>query len=294
ALVSPTPPSYEEATAGTATHYPPSSTGMIATSGGSLSGRYQKALLISVGSASLTIYLKCILLYFKVLLSTHSTMYNYAIVVISFFQVYAILMIQLLVTLAIVAIFTFCDPVKDYIQSNPSWYWASYAVFFVTYLTLSCCSAPRRRFPWNLILLCIFLSLRVSCLNSFYNTKSVVMCLGITAAVCLLVTVFSFQTKFDVTSYQGVLFVFCMVMFLSGLVLTLVLPFQYVPWLDATYAVLGAILFTMFLAFDTQLLMGNKRYSMSPEEYVFASLNIYLDIIYIFSFFLQIFGTKQE
>lgn len=83
-------------------------------------------------------------------------------------------------------------------------------------------------------------------------------------------------------------------MFISGLVLAIVLPFQYVPWLDATYATLGAILFTMFLAFDTQLLMGNKRYTLSPEEYVFATLNIYLDIVYIFSFFLQIFGTKQE
>uniref|UniRef100_A0A3B4GP76 Protein lifeguard 2 n=1 Tax=Pundamilia nyererei TaxID=303518 RepID=A0A3B4GP76_9CICH len=212
-------------------------------------------------------------------------------------KVYSILMIQLLVTLAIVALFTFCDPVKDYIQTNPGWYWASYAVFFVTYLTLSCCSAPRRQFPWNLILLVIFtlsLSYMTGMLSSFYNTKSVVMCLGITAAVCLLVTVFSFQTKFDVTSYQGVLFVFCMVMFISGLVLALVLPFQYVPWLDGVYAVLGAILFTMFLAFDTQLLMGNKRYTMSPEEYVFATLNIYLDIVYIFSFFLQIFGTKRE
>lgn len=49
-----------------------------------------------------------------------------------------------------------------------------------------------------------------------------------------------------------------------------------------------------FLAFDTQLLMGNKRYTMSPEEYVFAALNIYLDIIYIFSFFLQIFGSKRD
>uniref|UniRef100_A0A3P8RWS8 Protein lifeguard 2 n=1 Tax=Amphiprion percula TaxID=161767 RepID=A0A3P8RWS8_AMPPE len=213
-------------------------------------------------------------------------------------KVYAILMIQLLVTLAIVALFTFCDPVKEYIQRNPGWYWASYVVFFVTYLTLSCCSAPRRQFPWNLILLAVFVSRNVynsaSFLNSFYNTKSVVMCLGITAAVCLLVTVFSFQTKFDVTSCQGVLFVFCMVMFISGLVLAVVLPFQYVPWLDATYAALGAILFTMFLAFDTQLLMGNKRYTMSPEEYVFATLNIYLDIIYIFSFFLQIFGTERD
>ncbi|XP_034028323.1 protein lifeguard 2-like [Thalassophryne amazonica] len=212
-------------------------------------------------------------------------------------KVYAILMIQLFVTLAVVALFTFCDPVKDYIQANPGWYWSSYAVFFVTYLTLSCFSAPRRQFPWNLILLAIFtisLSYMTGMLSSFYNTKSVVMCLGITAAVCLLVTVFSFQTKIDVTSYHGVLFIFCMVMFISGLVLAIVLPFQYVPWLDSIYATLGAILFTMFLAFDTQLLLGNNRYTISPEEYVFATLSIYLDIVYIFSFFLQIFGTTRE
>ncbi|XP_037540079.1 protein lifeguard 2-like [Nematolebias whitei] len=212
-------------------------------------------------------------------------------------KVYTILMTQLLVTLAIVALFTFCDPVRDYIQTNPGWYWASYVVFFVTYLILSCCSAPRRQFPWNLILLAIFtlsLSYMTGMLSSYYNTKSVVMCLGITAAVCLVVTVFSFQTKFDVTSCQGILIIFCIVMLISGLVLAVVLPFQYVPWLDAIYATLGAILFTMFLAFDTQLLMGNKKYSMSPEEYVFATLSIYLDIVYIFSFFLQIFGTKQE
>ncbi|XP_055014778.1 protein lifeguard 2-like isoform X2 [Boleophthalmus pectinirostris] len=186
---------------------------------------------------------------------------------------------------------------KDYIHSNPGWYWASYAVFFITYLVLSCCSALRRKFPWNLILLAIFtisLSYMTGMLSSFYNTKSVVLCLGITAAVCLLVTLCSFQIKFDITSYQGVLFVFCMVMFISGLVLALVLPFNDVPWLDVTYAVLGAILFTLFLMFDTQLLMGNKRYTMSPEEYVFATLNIYMDIIYIFSFFLQIFGTKRD
>ncbi|KAM6977981.1 fas apoptotic inhibitory molecule 2b [Aplochiton taeniatus] len=212
-------------------------------------------------------------------------------------KVYAILMIQLSVTLAIVSLFTFCDPVRIYIQSNPGWYWASYAVFFVTYLVLSCCSAPRRLFPWNLILLAIFtlsLSYMTGMLSSYYNTKSVIMCLGITTLVCLTVTVFSFQTKIDVTSYQGVLLIFCMVMFIAGLVLAFVLPYGCLPWMHAVYGALGAILFTMFLAFDTQLLMGNKRYSMSPEEYVFATLNIYLDVVYIFSFFLQLFGTQRD
>ncbi|XP_031421671.1 protein lifeguard 2 isoform X2 [Clupea harengus] len=212
-------------------------------------------------------------------------------------KVYAILMIQLMVTLAIVALFTFCDPLKDYIQSHPGWYWASYGVFIVTYLTLSCCSGPRRQFPWNLILLAIFtlsMAFLMAFTSSFYNTKSVVLCLGITVLVCLSVTLFSFQTKFDITSCQGVLSIFCITLLICGIVLAFVLPMGYVPWLHSVYAVLGAILFTMFLAFDTQLLMGNKRYTISPEEYVFATLNIYLDIVYIFTFFLQVFGTERD
>uniref|UniRef100_A0A670YIR8 Protein lifeguard 2 n=1 Tax=Pseudonaja textilis TaxID=8673 RepID=A0A670YIR8_PSETE len=145
------------------------------------------------------------------------------------------------------------------------------AVFFITYLILACCSGP-----------------------SYYNTTSVLLCLGITALVCLSVTIFSFQTKYDFTSCQGVLFVMLMVLLFSGIILAIMLPFHYVPWLQAIYAVLGAVVFTMFLAFDTQLLMGNRRYAMSPEEYIFGALNIYLDIIYIFSFLLQIFGSSRD
>uniref|UniRef100_F6W758 Protein lifeguard 2 n=1 Tax=Macaca mulatta TaxID=9544 RepID=F6W758_MACMU len=204
-------------------------------------------------------------------------------------KVYTILLIQLLVTLAVVALFTFCDPVKDYVQANPAC-----AVFFATYLTLACCSGPRRHFPWNLILLTVFTLSMAYLTGIYYNTTSVLLCLGITALVCLSVTVFSFQTKFDFTSCQGVLFVLLMTLFFSGLILAILLPFQYVPWLHAVYAALGAGVFTLFLALDTQLLMGNRRHSLSPEEYIFGALNIYLDIIYIFTFFLQLFGTNRE
>ncbi|NXW83120.1 LFG2 protein, partial [Alopecoenas beccarii] len=131
-------------------------------------------------------------------------------------KVYAILMVQLLVTVVIVAFFTFCEPVKGYIQTHAAWYWASYAVFFVTYLILACCSGPRKThltlffsvFPPSLF------TLRGTVIISvlYYNTKSVLLCLGITALVCLSVTIFSFQSKFDFTSYQGVLFVMLMVL----------------------------------------------------------------------------------
>uniref|UniRef100_M3ZJE3 Protein lifeguard 2 n=1 Tax=Xiphophorus maculatus TaxID=8083 RepID=M3ZJE3_XIPMA len=194
-------------------------------------------------------------------------------------KVYAILMLQLSVTVGIVCLFTFCAPVRFYIQTNPSLYMASYIMFFATYIALSCCGDLRRQFPWNITLLVLF---------------SVMLCLGITSLVCLSVTVFSFQSKIDVTSCQGVLFSLCMAMLLCAITISIVVPFGYVPWLHAIYAVIGAILFTLFLAFDTQLLLGNKRYAISPEEYIFATLSLYLDIIYLFSFLLQLTGTGRD
>lgn len=35
-------------------------------------------------------------------------------------------------------------------------------------------------------------------LSSYYNTSSVVICLGITILVCLAITIFSFQTKVSI------------------------------------------------------------------------------------------------
>ncbi|XP_061779673.1 fas apoptotic inhibitory molecule 2b isoform X1 [Nerophis lumbriciformis] len=212
-------------------------------------------------------------------------------------KVYAILMVQLFVTVAIVALFTFCAPARFFIQTHPSLYMASYLTFFATYIALSCCGDLRRQVPWNIILLVVFtlsMAFMMGFVSSFYNTKSVVLCLGITAIVCFSVTVFSFQSKVDITSCQGVLFSLCVVMLLCAIMLSIVVPFGYVPWLHAIYAVLGAILFTLFLAFDTQMLLGNKRYAISPEEYVFATLSIYLDIIYLFSFLLQITGGGRD
>ncbi|KAK2862252.1 hypothetical protein Q5P01_001785 [Channa striata] len=212
-------------------------------------------------------------------------------------KVYAILMVQLLVTVAIVGLFTFCTPVRYFIQTHPGLYMASYLMFFATYIALSCFGDLRRQFPWNIILLVLFtlsMAFMMGFVSSFYNTKSVVLCLGITALVCLSVTVFSFQSRVDITSCQGVLFSLCMVMLLCAITISIVVPFGYVPWLHAIYAVLGAILFTLFLAFDTQMLLGNKRYTISPEEYIFATLSIYLDIIYLFSFLLQLTGEGRQ
>ncbi|XP_006006956.1 protein lifeguard 2a [Latimeria chalumnae] len=211
-------------------------------------------------------------------------------------KVYTILMVQLMMTFGVVAVFTFCEPVRLYVQYNRALYFASYAIFLSTYLALVCCSGVRRRYPWNLILLSVFtlaMSYMAGMLASYHNTKSVMLCIGITAMVCLCVTLFCFQTKFDFTSCHGLMFAVMMALFLTGLVMVFTVPFGYIPWLQTVYAGLGALAFTLFLAYDTQLLIGNRRYSLSPEEHVFGALCLYMDIVYIFIFLLQLFGSRE-
>lgn len=61
------------------------------------------------------------------------------------------------------------------------------------------------------------------------------------------------------------------------------------------YSCVGALLFSVYLIYDTQLMMGgNHKYSISPEEYIFAALNLYVDIINIFMMIMGILGNSRD
>ena len=74
----------------------------------------------------------------------------------------------------------------------------------------------------------------------------------------------------------------------------------HVPWLQNVYAGCGCLLFSMFIVYDTQMIMGGKdaygndRNSISPDDYVFAALNLYLDIINLFIRILQVLGGRSS
>lgn len=68
-------------------------------------------------------------------------------------QVFLVLTLQLTVTFAFVAVFTFVKGVKGFVQRNVWTYYISYAVFFISLIVLSCCGDFRRKHPWNLVAL---------------------------------------------------------------------------------------------------------------------------------------------
>ena len=114
--------------------------------------------------------------------------------------------------------------------------------------------------------------------------------IGLTALVCLGLTIFSFQTKWDLTGIGMYLFAASWVLFLFGL-LSIFFLAKGMPMMNLIYAGLLGLLFSMFLVMDTQQIIGGKKYSISPEEHIYAAVQLYLDIFYIFLAILRMGRT---
>jgi len=152
----------------------------------------------------------------------------------------------------------------------------------------------RRKTPINYILLGAFTvceSLSLGVVGMVYTVDSIMIAAGITLALVIILTIFAFQTKVDFTACRGamacILFVFIICSFIM-----IFIPYNRI--LEVVYAGIGAIIFSVYLIIDTQMMMGGEhKFSISPEEYVFAAICIYLDILNLFLYILKIVGKKK-
>lgn len=209
-------------------------------------------------------------------------------------KVYAIVSLQLLVTFSFIITFVMVQPIATFFAVN---YWMLYVFLFGTFIimmVLACCESVSRKHPLNLILLSAFTimeSVLVACISTAYKTDTLLIAVGITAVIVIALTLFAFQTKIDFTGAGVYLFVFALILMLFGIVSI----FMRSKILSILYASLGAGLFSMYLIFDTQLMLGGKhKYSISPEDYVIAALNIYVDIINLFLLILRLVSAAKD
>lgn len=209
-------------------------------------------------------------------------------------KVYSILMVQLLVTLSFIALVFYHAPTRQYIAEHPMIFILALVAFLVSMCGLACCGDVRRKAPMNYILLAVFTlaeSFLLAITASRYRSEEVIIAVGITAAVALGLTLFAFQTKYDFTMMGGALFVGVLILMIFGFVAMI---FQ-TKVITLIYASLGAFMFSIYLIYDTQLMLGGKHsYAISPEEYIFAVLNLYLDIVQLFMHILTIIGALRD
>ncbi|XP_034063631.1 protein lifeguard 1-like isoform X2 [Gymnodraco acuticeps] len=200
-------------------------------------------------------------------------------------KVFSILTLQLLFTFSVVCVFTFSSVVKDAVQTSLGAYLSSIIIFLVVSLALSYSRDFSRRHPWNilgLVVVTLSLSYMVGTIASFHDTTSVVITMGVTLAVTVAIIVFSAQTRYDFTVCYGVLLILSVDLIMFGIFSTF-----YSSYLgDIAYGCFGALLYSLFLMIDCQLMMGAMSYRLNPEEYINAALNIYLDVMLIFLYLL--------
>jgi len=203
-------------------------------------------------------------------------------------KVYSIILAQLLFTVGVIAVFAFTPAIRGlYAPGNNAGfilYIVSYVVFLVTYIAIICCASVRRKFPANLITLLLFTTAFAFMLGSvaaFHRTDWLWIAMGITAAICLALTLFAFQTKYDFTGWGVYLYgaLWCIVIF--GII-AIVFSTTGRPVIHSVYCGLIGLVFSMFLIYDTQRIMGGKKHSISAEEHIFAAVQIYIDVVQIF------------
>lgn len=217
-------------------------------------------------------------------------------------KVYATLLSQLAITVAIMMLFIFVAPIRQFYCTDISYdennighclrpshngfivYIVSYVIFFITYMAIACCESVRRKSPGNMVAMGVFtlaLSVMTGSIAIYHDVYWVLMAVGITAALCLGLTLFSFQTKIDFTGIGIYLFAATWILFLFGILAIVFFARDY-PVVHTVYSALIALLFSFYLIYDTQQIMGGKKYAISPEEHVYASVQLYIDVVYIF------------
>jgi protein lifeguard len=208
-------------------------------------------------------------------------------------KVYGILTCQLLVTVFIAMISMNSKGFQNFQRQNVWLFYVCVVFTLVISIALACFSKLARKSPINYILLGIFTfcqAYMVGFICSFYKSDTVVLAAILTLGIVSGLTAYACYTKTDFTYMGGILFAMSFMLMFFGFALM----FIRVPWMHVLYSVLSLLLFSVYLIYDTQLIMGGKKHELSIDDYVIGALMLYIDIMTIFLHLLRIVGFIRD
>ena len=211
-------------------------------------------------------------------------------------KVYGILSAQLLFTVGLICL-TFKKSFHDFLLNNLPIFYVCCGVSIVIAITLICFKKVARKTPLNYILLGIWTfceAWMVAVIAATYEPYSVLVAGVLTAAVTCALTYYACTTKTDFTFCGGMLFAGSMIMFVMGIFFLIFgINRSGCPLLNILYCGFGVCLYSMYLIFDTQLVMGKFGNEYSIDDYIVAAMIIYIDIIQMFLYILEMFGSSR-
>lgn len=207
-------------------------------------------------------------------------------------KVYAVLSMQLAMTIGI-SLLSLIPEVGKFFISDLNLnvlIWVALGLSIMIMIPLVCFKKVARKVPINYILLFSFTTCEswlIATVVAITNGPVVIMAAVLTVLITLALTIYAFTTKTDFTYCGGLLFVFCTLLF-GWSILSLIIGF----YAKTLYCVLGVFLYSFYLIYDTQLVLGKFGNEYSIDDYIYAALAIYIDIIEIFLYILQLFSRR--
>jgi len=202
-------------------------------------------------------------------------------------KVYTILLCQIAATTLVGGIISQSPSTIFWVETHV---WAFYVPMFGTLVNLGLLFWKRHSHPWNFVLLSTFTLMEAFTLGvaiSFYRNIIVLQALLITIGVFLGLTLFTFQSKYDFEGMGPFLFGSLIALCMTGVV-GIFIPFS--RTMDIIFAIGGCLIFSGYIVYDTYLI--NKR--LSPDEFIMASISLYLDFINLFLNILRLLNNLQD
>ena len=211
-------------------------------------------------------------------------------------KVYGILSVQLLITLFFIFFFQ-RDSVKSYFSKHPvlSGFLnlLSLIGFIGILLLLSIKQDLGKRVPYNYIFL-LLITLCMSFMCAFfaisYSYSIVLFCVILTVISSIAITVYAYSTNRDFSYIRG-LFAVILSQFGGFIFMIFILD---ISMLEMVCCLVGTLLFGVYLVYDTQVIFKKYGEVYSIDDYIYASLQIYIDIANLFMVILSTVGRASK
>ncbi|KAG5344458.1 LFG2 protein, partial [Acromyrmex heyeri] len=190
-------------------------------------------------------------------------------------KVFCLLTLQLIFTVFVISIFMFWDEAQKFMIV----YWYLWIIAIINSQTMA-------------------MSYLAAFISVFYDIEVILIVLGMTAVVTITIALiatfstnrFMMKLQFDLTLRPGLLMIIGLVAIVSIFTVLIILLFTHIMVLRLVIAIIGTLLLCMYLYFDVQTIMGGRRIELSPDEVIFATTQIYVDIVLLYQYLLIFMG----
>ncbi|XGW16940.1 hypothetical protein V3C99_001961 [Haemonchus contortus] len=201
-------------------------------------------------------------------------------------KVFIVLAVMLLVSIAFTSTVFMCQSVKTFILKHLWLSALALGVFIVTYFILICFHSDVRYFPLNITMVVIFtlaLGFLLMILATMVPAYTLLLALLAVTLTCGVIVVCASYSSFDITSKFFILFSASLVVLLYGVAVTITDVFIPIKWLGVAVSVIVCLLFMIHSSIYVQKIIRGHKYKISPDEYIYATLVLFIDAVFISS-----------